>query len=123
VVKKYRTLRIVRSLYRVAAIAVFLLSIAIGGLVAVAPILNLDYTTGQMTAGPPDIARGIGVLIGGVLIALSLFAVSEMILLLLDIEENTRETAQLAQQQTLYLERIIEQKMEGQAQDSSLSPE
>lgn len=85
---RYRALRAVATLMRVFAwiVAVF------GGLV----VVGAAITTGLDIANP---LRGLSILIGGLIAvalqALMLFAASALITLFIDIEHNTRTTAEI----------------------------
>jgi hypothetical protein len=85
---RYRALRAVATLLRVFAwiVAVF------GGLVVVAAAI----TTGFDVA---NVVRALSILVGGLIAvalqALLLFAASAMITLFIDIESNTRTTAEI----------------------------
>lgn len=85
---RYRALRVVAVLLRACAwvVAVF------GGLIVVAAAIN----TGFAVADP---LRGLSIVVGGLIaVALSavvLFAASALVTLLIDIEQNTRATAEI----------------------------
>ena len=85
---RYRALRAVATLLRVFAwlVAVF------GGLVAVGAAITTGFDAG-------DPVRGLAILVGGALAvafqALMLFAASALLMVFIDIEQNTRATAEM----------------------------
>jgi len=85
---RYRALRAVATLLRVLAwiVAVF------GGLVIVATAITTGFNVG-------DPMRGLSIIVGGLVAvavqALMLFAGSALIMLFIDIEQNTRATAEM----------------------------
>jgi hypothetical protein len=89
---RYRALRVVVTLLRAFAwiVAIF------GTLVVIAAALT---ATAEGGSGPQDWLRGLGIAGAGVLAvalqALVLFAASAMITLFIDIEQNTRATAEM----------------------------
>jgi hypothetical protein len=89
---RYRALRVVTTLLRGFAwlVAVF------GTLVVIAAALTSASEGG---GGMQDWMRGLGIAVGGILAvalqALVLFAASAMITLFIDIEQNTRATAEM----------------------------
>ena len=89
---RYRALRLLVAVLRIAAwiVAVF------GSLVVFGAAITTATAGG---GGVRDWARGLSVVVGGILVvalqALLLFAASALITLLLDIERNTRATAEL----------------------------
>ena len=82
--KRFASLRIVVIFYEVTAAILLLVSTCAG-----APMVLGAYGT---------IPMGLGILAGGILASLSLFAVSEMIQVALSVEESVRKTAMLAEQ-------------------------
>lgn len=85
---RYRALRAVATILRALAwiVAVF------GSLTVIATGIVLGFDAG-------DVVGGIGILVGGLLAvafqALMLFAASALIALFIDIERNTRATAEM----------------------------
>ena len=101
--KKYRALRFISGLYKIIAIIIFLLAIlgAIGAALiwggSSVPIFNLATNTIIIVPNQyPFLAAPIAfisTLLGGLLIASSLYAFANLIDLLIATEENTRMTA------------------------------
>lgn len=90
---RYRALRIVSILYRIAAALVFLAGLVVGGLTMISPSVSYDFSRGGFEQGPPLVGAGIGILVGAILSAISLYAFGELLQLLIAMEENTRATA------------------------------
>ena len=96
---RYRALRVVIALLRISAwiVAIF------GGLVVVGAAIT---TTADAGGTPESWLRGMAIIVGGVvalgLLALALFAASAWITLVMDIEHNTRTTAEMV----VYLTRL-----------------
>ena len=102
--KKYRALRLVSALYKFIAILIFLLTIvgAIGAaLIGGGPSLAYNPATNTIITVPNQnpivsaVIAFIGTLLGGAIIAVSLYAFANLIDLLIATEENTRATAVL----------------------------
>ncbi len=70
--KKYKALRILIWVYRLAAGVIFLFGLVYGG-------VNQLY----------------GIIVGAVILALSIYGFGELITLLIDLEENTRASTKL----------------------------
>lgn len=108
--KRYRALRIVGSIYKIAGAIVLILAIiaaigicaagAIGGASLrnfaneFGPGMQMGSTIGGVVGG---IISGLVMLIAGGIGGLTLYATGEAIYLLMDIEENTRKAAILNQ--------------------------
>ncbi len=102
--KKYRALRFISGLYKIIAIIIFLLAIvgAIGAaLIGGGPSLAYNPTTGTIITVPNQnpvvsaVVAFVGTLLGGAILAVSLYAFANLIDLLIATEENTRMTAAL----------------------------
>ncbi len=106
-VKRYGALRAISTVYKFIGILVLVLTIltalgacflfAVGG----ASLAALGQSNTNAAAGPAMVTGFVlafGILAGGGLYALTLYALGELISLLLDMEENTRATALLLQQ-------------------------
>jgi hypothetical protein len=102
--KRYRALRIISTFYKIAGALVLALALltAIGlclaGVLGTTMIdgISRDYGMGGMgttSAALIGVFSGLGLLIGGALSGLTLFATGEGISLLIAMEENTRATA------------------------------
>ena len=102
--KRYRVLRFISGLYKVIAVLAFLLAI-VGG-IAAAFVFSNPFTVINPSSGVTttyavqspvlaSIVAFFGAFLGGAIIALSLYAFSNLIDLLLATEENTRATALL----------------------------
>lgn len=99
--RKYRALRIISLLGKIASIVVFLLGII--GTVAVLIAPNLlsnfsDLDTGALTT--TKIILAIAIFLLGILVSLALFANANMVDVRLATEENTRATVLLLQRLT-----------------------
>jgi membrane protein DedA with SNARE-associated domain len=115
--KKFRALRFVGTVYKVVGIIVGVLTAIsaigfcvfsiLGGSLINSIINGLGNTYGGSSAGPAGLFGGIlgGVIVGvliliyGGLISITLYAAGEGIYLAISIEENTRTTAYMLQQQ------------------------
>lgn len=105
--KKFRVLRIIGTIWKILAWIVLIAGIlgAIGALLGgilggLRQFGELGITMGQAGAGLiGGIIGFIGVLIGTILNFLALYAIGDLIYLMLAIEENTRTTSQWIQQQ------------------------
>jgi hypothetical protein len=93
--KKYRALETVSVIYKLAAILIFGGAVLVGGLTMVTPSMDYDFASNRFTSGPPLVLPGLGIVIGGAMAAVSTFAFGQLITLLIDLEENTRRTANL----------------------------
>jgi hypothetical protein len=115
--KKFKALRFVGTVYKVIAIIVgaltaisaigFCLMSILGGSLFDAAINSVGGYGGSGSSGPAGALGGIlgGVVIGGIILlyggitSITLYAFGEGIYLLIGLEENTRTTALLLQQQ------------------------
>jgi hypothetical protein len=115
--KKFKALRFVASVYKVIGIIVgvltaigaigFCLVSILGGSLFNAALNSVNNFGGGGSSGPAGVFGGIlgGVVIGGIILlyggitAITLYAFGEGIYLFIGIEENTRTTAALLQQQ------------------------
>src|SRR5258708_23271762 len=97
--KKYRALRFISGLYKIIAIIIFLLAIvgAIGAaLIGGGPSLAYNPTTGTIITVPNQnpvvsaVIAFVGALLGGAILAVSLYAFANLLDLLIATEENTR---------------------------------
>jgi len=96
---RYRALRIVSVLYKIAAVLAFILTIL--GVIAIFALnsrlgLSSSYYYSSNTTLSQLIFAGIE-LIGGTLFSITLYAAANMIDLFVAMEENTRVTAMLLQ--------------------------
>jgi|SRR5579871_2032036 len=101
--KKYRVLRFASGLYKIIAIIVILLAFvgAIGAALiwggATVPVYDLSSNTIVMVPNHYAFISGpiafIGTLLGGLFVAISLYALANLIDVLVATEENTRMTA------------------------------
>lgn len=102
--KRFRTLRLVSTIYRVIAwigfILGFLLAVVLvifsaiqGQAGAPSPLVAGYPIASQLTGLVPGIIAGVAILVGALIQFVAFYAVSEMIQVSLAIEENTRETA------------------------------
>ncbi|SRR5258708_39230624 len=97
--KKYGALRVISNLYKVIAVIIFLLAI----LGTIGSAISLITTTSRYTGFSVEmtplmligIAEILGILLGGIIAAISLYAFANLIDLLIATEENTRMTAAL----------------------------
>jgi hypothetical protein len=101
--KRYRALRIISTLYKIAGAIVLVFAIlgAVGACLAgvlggsAMEQLSRDLGGGGLISGAvAGIVGGIAALIGGGLSGLTIYATGEGISLLIAMEENTRATAQ-----------------------------
>ena len=95
--KKYTALRIIATLYKIVGVIIGVLTI-LGVVFAVIaqPVIDLGF--GRPSGGLillMTIVTAVIVLLGGGLAAIGVFAIGEMVSLLVNIEENTRFTALL----------------------------
>jgi hypothetical protein len=104
--KRYRALRIIATFYKIAGalVLVFALLAAVGlclaGVLGGTALESLSSDLGDMrgmglmSSALGGIIAGLGLLIGGTVSGLTLFATGEGISLLIAMEENTRAAAQ-----------------------------
>lgn len=95
---KYSVLRIVSVIYKVFAV-IFAIIMLIAGLAAMgssATVSSYGGGSSQVVAG--GIFGGFFIIISGILGGIFLWAWGEMIILFIDVEENTRKTSILLQQ-------------------------
>lgn len=96
--QRFRGLRVVGTLYILAAVLVALAGVVVGVLLMTTPSFQGFDTDAAgnyvVRTGPPLVGAGVGVLVGGILIAITLYAISNFIGLMLAVEENTREAAE-----------------------------
>lgn len=100
--KKFTALRVIGTVFKILAWITLLLGIlgAVLSLVAGFTMTGQDGLLGLNLAGPvAAIATFIAVLIVAIFNFLSLYSIGEAIYLALAIEENTRRTAYIVQQQ------------------------
>lgn len=109
--KKYGALRTIGTVYKIigAIIAVFTILGALGTCVmgfagtavfqGAATSFGADTGVGQTEMGLAGIFAAFWILIGGAIASISTFAMGEGVFLLLDMEENTRKTAELLQKE------------------------
>jgi len=93
--RKYTALRIISLVYRILGGLALILAV-IGAVVAVLFPGSITVSSAAIPATSDMLARllpAVIVLVSGILSGLGLFAVGQMIQLLLDTEENTRRTA------------------------------
>ncbi len=107
--KRYRALRIISTIYRIAAILLFIVAVLVAiGLGVVfytsgVPTIRLDPATSiyVLETSPASIATVVafvvGILLTGSLTALSIYAFSNLLDLLVATEENTRYAAMALQ--------------------------
>ncbi len=100
--KKFKALRIVATIYRVAAWIVLVLGVLFAFAVVIMGLLFSDAVRPDLSGVPlisgvtgvlTGISTGLGVLIGALLQFVFLYAANEVIQLGLAIEKNTRQTA------------------------------
>ena len=91
--RNYRALRLVATIYKYLAVTVGVLGCAAGVLVMASPSVVYDAISGRFVPGSPLAGQGVGVMLGSVLAAVGLFAVAELIQLLLDMAADLRTTA------------------------------
>lgn len=106
--KKFKALRIFGTVYKVLGIIVLILTIigaagtCIAGFAGGAVVQQYaEEYTGGIATGLIGALVALGTLIGGGISGLSLYAIGELIYLLIGIEENTRATASYMSRQTL----------------------
>lgn len=106
--KKFKALRLFGTIYKIIGVIVLILTIlgaagtCIMGFAGGALVQQYaeDITSGTgITAGLVGLMAALGMLIGGAISGLSLYAIGEGIYLLIGIEENTRSTNALLRQQ------------------------
>jgi hypothetical protein len=115
--KKFKALRIVGTVYKVIGIIGGVLTVIgalgfclmslLGGSLINSAMNSLNYSGGSGSSGPAGFLGGIlgGVIVGGLILlyggigSITLYAFGEGIYLLISLEENTRNTAFLLQQQ------------------------
>ena len=115
--KKFKALRFVGTVYKVIGIIAGVLTIIgalgsclfsiLGGSLMTSFINSVDNYGGGGSSGPAGVLGGIlgGVIVGGLILlyggigSITLYAFGEGIYLLIALEENTRTTALLLQQQ------------------------
>lgn len=97
--QKYAFLRIIKWIYRIVGILLFLGMVALGVIVVFTPTPTIDYSTSKVYFdGPPAVGLGIGLIISGLISAVLLEGFAEVLSVVMDIEENTRLTAALIRQ-------------------------
>ena len=91
--KRYTALRIIATLYKIIGVILGILAI-LGAILTmvVRPAIDFGFGPFGLNLGFALVA-GIAVLISGLLTALGIYAIGELISLLINIEENTRFTA------------------------------
>ncbi|MEO8610758.1 MAG: hypothetical protein ABI690_22865 [Chloroflexota bacterium] len=88
--KKYQALRTISAIYRYGAMLLMIGFVIFGALGS----FGYDFRTGQQSF---QIGIFLGILATGLVTCLGLFAFGQLIQLLIDLEENTRMSAQLLQ--------------------------
>jgi hypothetical protein len=104
--KRYRALRIISTLYKIAGVIVLVFAIlgaaaaCLGGILGGTALQQLSQDLGTnaqafglVSSALGGILTGLGLIIGGGLSGLTLYATGEGIALLIAMEENTRATA------------------------------
>lgn len=109
--KKYGALRTIGTVYKIigAIIAIFTILGAVGSCVmgfaggavfqGAANSFGSDPGLGTTELGLAGVFAALWILIGGAIASISTFALGEGVFLLLDLEENTRKTADLLQKE------------------------
>ena len=93
--QRFGALRLVGNLYRMLAVIILLGGIAVGILITLGSQIVINPVTYEVTKGPINILPALGLGFLSIVISLGLFGFAQLIDLMLALEENTRETAEI----------------------------
>lgn len=91
--KKFRKLRTIAGLYQFIAVLIVIAGVIVGLLAIWSTTMAYDFATNTFVSVPPQFGVGIGIMAASVFMALGVFVFSELIMVFLAIEENTRLTS------------------------------
>jgi len=90
-VNQYKALRTLSLIYLVLAGLVLTASVMYGGSKMIMPSVSYNYVTGSIEQSAPAVGAGIVILLSGVLTAITLAAFGQLLQIVLEMLENSRE--------------------------------